>query len=394
MVAEWGYLDPDAGAMAENKYSKTGIFIIQKPDLTLDASGATLDILGVDLLGYTLVKNETRRSWDRNGDYATDLSIIEELVKRNGMDLNTEQTGIGLGGLPGLEGFKHPLEEEHPLKGEPEKLEQYESDWTFFQRLVFNNNCTFYTQGRTVYLVDMNEAKGAQANYRLMMFQQPQNDFDIPMESFSTGVLPTLFWPPEAKGTKAVTTDPDTNETKDAAKQDEKEKSTFDPSKDSTHKNLGKRVSAGDDSDGKSVSVEGESVTPNPKREDNQTGKGFYMVWGTPNREEASKQNSRWAALKSGVNAEAVIPGTPAIETMQIVEVRGVGKVMSGFYLVLKATHTITTGGYETRLELVREGSSGDPVAGKGEQPSTEAEPKSAEGGASGLTSPPIDGTQ
>jgi hypothetical protein len=401
MVAEWGYLDTKAGLLGENKYSKTGVFVIQKPSLDLSEDGAQIDIIGVDVFGLTLTKRETRRKWDRNGDYKTDLSIIQELIDRNGMSLDATQVGLapaGLGAVAGAAGAggTHSLETEHPIKelGEPEVLEQNESDWTFFQRIVMNNNCTFYTQGTTVFLVDMNEAKGAQANYRLMMYMQPQNDTDIPMESFSTGALPTLFWPPEAKGTKAVTVNPDTNEVKNAAKTDEAETGTFDPSTAEDNKNLGPQTSGGQkEADGRTVSVEGSSVKPNPKYEENQTGKGFYMAWGTPNREEASKQNARWKALKSGVNAQVTIPGTPAVETMQIVEVMGVGKVMSGFYLVTKATHTINTGGYQTTLELVREASSGDTVAGKGTQPTAQANPDSAEGGASGDTTLPIDGT-
>lgn len=397
MVVEYGYLSPKTGIVSENKYSKTGVFMIQKPDLTLSADGAQIEIIGVDLLSYTLMKRETYREWDRkNANYKTDLGIIRELVERNGMTLDTQQVGLSPTAEfssafnSSLPADTHSLQIEHPIGAEPEKLEQFESDWTFFQRLVFSNNCNFYTQGGTVYLVDMNEAKGAQANYRLIMFQQPQHDYDVLMTSFQTGVLPTLFWPPEAKSVRAVTTDPDTGKPKNAAKEDEEEIKDYDPTQESDNENQGPKTSGGknEPNAGSSTTVDGQSLKPNPKYEENQTGKGFYMTWGTPNRQELSKQTSRWANLKSGVSAEATIVGTPAVETMQIVEVRGVGKVMSGFYLVKKATHMLDGGGYETQLELIREGSSGDPVAGKGTQPAATADATSAEGGAAGEAVP------
>ena len=403
MIAEWGYLDAKSGALNENKYSKTGVFAITTPSLNISESGATIDIIGTDIFGTTMVRRETRRKWDRNGDYSADISIIEELVKRNGMELDVSGAGLApvaqvknaFSGLAAPAGpafvdtrvgpfATHSLLITHPLANESPVVEQNDNDWVFFQRLLASNNCSFSTQGRTVNIFDWNEVKRGQAQYRLMMYAQPQNDTDIPMESFSTAALEYLFHPATAFGVKVITTDTDTGKDVDAANPENASPGVYNSTTDAGNLTLGKKSVTGPESaNGRSFDVKGVGhLTPAPKVDEGQAGKSFYMPFSTANLAELAKQPARKGAMN--FEAQATIPGTPAIETMQIVEVVGVGRVMGGFYLVNEATHTIDTSGYSTQLNLIREGSSGDPVAGTGEQPTAQANPEPAESGAKG----------
>jgi hypothetical protein len=399
MVIEWGWLGQGSslfGAGGDQITSDPHYFVIQQPSLSINNLDVSIEIVGADLFGYASTQRTSTRLWDRNFfDYKTDLGILENLVRPSGLTIDTSLTnsppvaggagGAGLGdlGLGQLDevsaGNVTGIFTEHPIEGQPEVLEQNEKDWIFFNTICASNNCSFFTIGSTIFLADMNVVKTRQSSYRLLMYQQPTDDRDIPILNYQSNAQPFLFQPAESRETCVNHVNPDTNKV---------ECIKTDPGTSDDFQFLGLKTASGKSkSDGVSVSVSSsDSVTPDPKFTDEQTGKVYSVPYYLVNKLEVAKQPARDGVMFGNTDANITIPGVPSIVPMMIVEVQGVGRTFNGPFIVMKTTHRLDTSGYETDLELVRDTSTADIEVGKGTQPPSTNTPSTDPSGDEGVT--------
>jgi hypothetical protein len=380
MVIEWGYLGGDGGDRVSSKrYYQT-----QQPSLQMSSLDTTITIVGVDLFGYSAMKRETRTIFERE-QFKTDLDILQKFAVKQSMSLSTLHLPDDSPLRADKSGAGKPASEQQqkegatsdrfklgaqaaPTAGEekadssmPTAVEQNESDWTFFSKIVHENRAEFFTVGTVICIVDLNYARTNGYAYRLLFFSQPEKDTDIPLLSFSTKALESLFFKPASKELRAVYGDPDTGETVVRA---------YDPQKMPDVEFDGKRTAAGKaEADGKTVRIDSRTqVIPNPAYQSNETGKVMSLPGGKTNRDEAAKAVVRAAAETANTDAEATIPGVPYIVPMMLVNVVGVGKTFGGNYLVTKVTHMLGSEGYECQLNLIRNAITGD-EKGKGSEP-------------------------
>jgi phage protein D len=368
MVCEWGWV----GAGSQERISSgVHFFMITQPALEASGTDYNITITGVDLLGYGTMKRSSHVLWDRE-QYKTDLDIVREIAKRSGLSLDLtlvpagESTVDADGNVTTEGGSK--LRAKKPLNdSEPDVVEQHEKDWTFLKQLLAENDCDFFTIGDKVFIVDQNIAKVQDAAYRFTYFMQPEGERDIPMETFSTNALRTIFFPAAGKSAKTMISDPDTGETTAVR---------HDPARMSDEKHTGPKTAAGRaEADGRAIRINDEvTVIPNPSYTDDEDGVVYPVSAQKNNSEEYGKQPARRGSTMANTQASLTSPGVPSLVPQMIVRVAGVGKTFSGAYRVMKVVHTLSTAGYDMGVELLREASSGDPVSGKGERPITGGE--------------------
>jgi hypothetical protein len=376
MVIEYGWLgqgSPAFGAGGEQISSDPHYYVIQQPSLSMNNLDISIDIIGADLFGYASTQRTSSRKWDRN-DYPRDLDILEGLVKDTSLTVDTslvtkqQVAFLPLGGAAPVAGTGSPLFETHPLKGEPQIVEQNDKDWIFFNTICASNNCSFFTIGDVIFIADMNVVMTKQPSYRLLMYQQPADDRDVPILSFGTNALTQMFFPAESRSTVATTIDPDTGEVT-ATK--------VDPATSTDIEHLGLKSNSGEGTaDGVTISVaDNKSIIPNPKFKEDQSGKTFSVPYSINNRGEMERQPTRAGEFLANTDATVTIPGLPTIVPMMLVEIAGTG-VFNGVYVVMSAKHRLDTGGYETELALTRNTTSADTEVGKGQQPTKTNNPK------------------
>jgi hypothetical protein len=372
MVIEYGWLGQggDYFGASDVISSDPHYYVIQTPSLSINNLDISIDIVGSDIFGYAATQRTTSRTWDRkDSQYKTDLGILKALVGPMGLTIDTSLTneppagtsglttpgaGVGVLALDQLPaGNVTGVHVERPLEGEPEIVEQTELDWVFFNDLCTSNNCSFFTVGTTIFLADKNVVKTRQPSYRLLLFQQMQTEKDVPILNLSANALDQLFQPATARETCANSANPDTNEVG---------ANIVDPATADFFTYLGTKTVAGKDSaPGATVSLsDKESATPDPKFADNQTGKVWSVPWAMPNKEEMTRQPARDGVLIGADSANVTTPGLPSVVPNMLVELNGAGQSFDGAYYVLKATHRIDTGGYETTMELTRDTSTAD----------------------------------
>jgi len=385
MVIEWGWV---SNGSKDSIISDRHYFVIQQPKLEMHGTDVTITIVGVDMFAYSSTKREDRRSWPRS-QYPTDALILAEIAKKNNFKLN-----FSLAPYPTLRaplGISVPLissptstvliHRTHPIDDkEPTVVEQNEKSWVFFARLCDMNNCSFFTIGDTVYIVDQNIAKVQETSYRLIFFQQPNGPRDVPMMSFSTQALPQLFFPAESKEIKYSHHDIDQNRVVTIS---------IDPTQMPDQVALGQRTAAGKgEADGRTVQVAaGVQTVPNPAYTSTETGKHFSVPNQQSSRDEMAKRVARNAMIVANTNAECTVPGVPHMVPQQLVRVEGVSKTFSGVYMILKVVHRLDPSGYETDLTLIRDSSTGDKATGKGERPTTGgSDPEQADGAGEATT--------
>lgn len=373
MVIQWGYLNSATG---DKIASDVHFFMVSAPELEMSGSDVTVRIRGADLFGVTSARRESRRDWPRSF-YKTDLAILRALASKNGMTIRDRP------GVPDVALFETSegriIEGTHPLRqnklftaGIVDVVHQDTKDWIFFNRLCRQNNVSFFVLGEKIFLIDMNTAKTQQPQYHLLYYQQPSGPHDIPMYSFSSNANKDLFIPAEAAETRAATVDPDDGEVIEQV---------TDPLRSAVEQHTGARSASGTSvQDGRVLIINNEiQVIPQPLYADDETGAYYTIPFGEENREEKGRQPARRASLVGNTKATATIPGNPFISPLMIVRVAGVGRVFGGNYLITKATHRLSFDGYDTELELIRDSTTGDPVAGKGERPATGANDKSVQ---------------
>lgn len=375
MVIEWGWLASDGGkVLASGRY----LFMIAQPSLEMSNTDFTITIVGTDLFGYSAPRREDRRNWKRTV-YPSDHTILKEIVAKNNLHIDLDQVARD-----------SPLFAQRPSGGgDPDKLEQNEKDWVFFQKVCASNNCSFYTIGNRVYIVDKTDARTKAPAYNLLFFRQPKTNVDIALLTFSTNAEGALFFPAASNETTVNHTDLDTGEVRQAR---------YNPRTMPDQQSLGELSSSGKDRyTGRSIDVRAPAVrfgvvrrnpefqerqlvgvTPRPSFSASETGEVLSLPGALANREETGKQVARTAHVLANTSAKATMSGAPGLVPQMIVRVECGSKVFSGSYIVREVVHTLNMGGYETSVKLRREASSGDLMAGIGARPANpnEKEPE------------------
>jgi hypothetical protein len=374
MVIEWGWSSNEAtGSLISTKHY---FVLTHAPRLQLSGENATITLTGMDLFGYSSMKRETYREFRRtqasadNVVYDTDYKILEALVAKNKLRLNTTLAPIAIvtfttGALgvrvPKVIPTGLPIYQVKPNESDKSLVvEQNEKDWLFFRRICEMNRLDFFTMGDTVYLVDQNVARVRDYAYRFVFWNQPRRSNDVPMHSFSTDALPTLFFPAESKELRTKHADEDAQQVVTHA---------YDPTQEADVEFVGERTAAGkSEADGRTLQISDDvQLIPVPSFASDETGRQMSVPSGSPNRDEWSKRVMRDSLYNQTATAE--IPGVPGLVPMQLVRVAGVSKIFSGPYLVLKVVHKLSTNGYYCDVTLLREASTGDVEAGKGQRP-------------------------
>jgi len=339
-----------------------------------DAGATTVGAVGADGAeagGGSAAKDHHMQE----GVFETDLKILEHLVAKVGMTVNTS-----------LVPASSQLLKERPLEGEEDVLEQDKLDWAFFIALCKSNGCNFFTEGGVVYLVDTNYMKVQQTSYRLLLMQQPETDRDIPMLAFSTNALENLFSTPEAVEVRGVSVDMDSGTVVDL---------TIDPAATDTQEFLGKLTNAGRQlASGREIKLSDDtSLIPAPGFSATETGRHVPIPHGQENRDKHVEQLTREGAFAVNTDAQATIPGVPSLIPLMLVEVSaGFPTTFDGPYIAMKATHRIGTDGYDMELALQRDTTSAS-AEGAGTRPATGGNtPDQQSSGAEGVGSVDADG--
>lgn len=368
VVVEFGW----SGSGRQNTIiSDKHFFVISQPKLEMKGTDITITVTGVDPYSYSSQKRETRTVFRRTEaspdgtTYSTDLMILETIARKNKMRLNTSLAPEGA-----------PIRQQKPIdENDAKAIEQNEKDYLFFRRICDMNRCDYFVVGDTIFIVDHNIARVQKAAFRFVFWNAPRDANDVPMLSFSTQALPSLFCPAESKEVVCKSADEDKQSVATTRNN---------PSEMSDNEAMGERGAGGTaEADGKTFQISSDTaLIPNPRFAENETGRMMSCPSGQPNRDEYAKRVVRDANSLANRNAEATVPGCPRLVPSMIVRVDGVGRVFSGAYLVLKVVHTLTTDGFESVVTLICEASTGDDVAGRGQRPITGGNnPEQAPGG-------------
>lgn len=209
-------------------------------------------------------------------------------------------------------------------------------------------------------IYDRRDMPTAPIDYNFFWYDQATSDRDIPMMTFTTNPLPTIFAPPSFVSSLHISTNTDTNQTK---------YETYDQSKDNTTPEMGdpmtdKTVAGMADKYGQTIIMEAGSVVKTPPYtaqnaafKQLQVGKISSHPANANSGLDYHRNESRDSALMANTTATLTAPGHPDVIPPMNIFVRGVGEKTWGFggpYNILSAVHTIGTNGYEMSLELLK----------------------------------------
>jgi len=336
MEVQWGYLSTDGEG--EPAISDKGLFRITQPSIKFGRE-ATVTIAGFDILSSALTTADVRCCWSRER-YECDLEILRTLIKPprapSGMKLVDSQVGS-----------KSPLR-----KRKTRDVIQSDSDWAFFRRICRQNDINFKQVGNEVILRDEHRIDLAQKKYRLTWFMQPQDQFDVPMISFESNPIMSLFaGDPSVRGQRTFCRNVETDEIEIVDKTPAKT-GIPQPGKASD------ALPEGHEADAKKTSEA--ELAAFQKLEDNvcASGRIFTVPCKRPSHKEEIERTNIEARRLYNTHATAVCPGVPGLIPQQIAEVVNVGNVFSGFYRIMKAVHNIGVG-YTVKLDMIRSASTG-----------------------------------
>jgi hypothetical protein len=404
-VVEWGWL---TNGGQDTLLSDKHYFVLQMPQLDISGTDVSITLTGVDLLGYSALKRASSFVYKRTEasedgvTYNTDFKILKAVADKSTMRLNstlapefaetTETRAVPVEGsstqfvrqrVKVKTPVNLPIHAERPANPrEAPTVEQNELDWVFFRRICDSNRCDFLTIGDTIFLVDQNIARVQQFAYRFVFWNQLLRSDDIPVYSFTTSALPTLFMPPESKEVRCYSADEDARKTNMDA---------IDPMTAANMEMMGLRGAGGKtEADGRTLRITDDvQVIPNPRFAPNETGRRMSCPGGAAGHEEHTRRIVSDANSLCNLNMEVSIPGVPGLVPMQVVRVDGVSKIFSGPYLVLKVVHKLTTSGYDCDVTLISERATGDPEVGRGTRPPS---PNDPDRGPNQQGSTPVDG--
>lgn len=341
MEIQWGYTNGDGG---EPLLSDKGLFSIVQPSVKFDEQ-ISIQITGWDILYMAASSLDRRTSWARE-EYPTDLDIIKKVIERHlgeTLKINTDQVASG-----------SPLRK----KKEGQPVVQTNDDFTFFRRMLAANDVEFEFRANTILLRDAGILDDQKPSYRLIWYGQLYDETDIPMISFNSNSIPSLFASQGSRGFWSLSHDLDKNQ---ADKKMVKPEDTNVPQ-------TGTKVTGNQEAGLPKKTVRtstGDIRAFSDPDNDSSTGMIQVRPHDRPNQQQEADRQGRENRRLANTRASVIIPGHPSVMPLQIVNVfgnaeAGVGRKFSGNYRILSATHEIGQG-YVTKLELLRASTSGDP---------------------------------
>lgn len=338
MEIQWGYLSTDGeGSPA---ISDKGLFRITPPSIKFGRE-TTVTISGWDVLSSSLSTADVRCCWPRS-KYACDLDILRALLK-------PPRAPAGLKLIDTEVTSKSALR-----RRKPDDVIQAATDWTFFRRICRQNDVSFRQQYDEVQLFDESRLDSIDAKYRLTWFMQPQGKFDVPMISFETNAIASLF-ANDSKGIRGQRTfcrDSKTGEIRVINKETTKTGKTH------TGAGVTDASKAGHETDTKSTSEAAIASFQDLEKNVCASGKIFTDPCNKPNQAEEADREILEGRRYFNTRAVAICPGVPGLVPQQLTEVMNVGEKFGGCYRIITATHNIGAG-YTVKLDLIRASSSG-----------------------------------
>lgn len=336
MEVQWGYMNPQG---ARPIISDKGLFSIVEPSVSLGVQ-TTITLSGYDLLSSSAGSIERRCAWPR-GLYPSDFEIIRQILKIHGRELDMRELHVNsllLMNRPG----KHMV--------------QNTSDEIFVKTLLLQNNARLVPNDSGGFVVyDVTERESAPITYRLLMFGQPGGAgsvagvVDIPMISYQSNSIMSLFAGKGSRGVRSVTHDPNTNSASNNQKVPKirtEQQTVASPTP----------KSGAFEKQDASTNVGDRKVAPFKKLESGPTkncASGYFVTYpaSAPNNDKEEEQRVIELERTANTHADVVIPGHPTILPLMNVKVEGVGQKFGGIYRVMEVTHEIGAG-YTTKLRL------------------------------------------
>lgn len=323
---EWGY-NSSAGL---DILSGPHLFTILNPSAEFGDT-ISFTLVGNDSLSHNLMGVAVSKSWDR-GEYSTNLKIVRKLVKELGFKINITEKTVPLN-LVGI----------HPLRRERSKpLIQKKSNWSFFLKILFDNNCIHLLSGNTVYITDRGVAVRRSPRYNLIYRSKLLKSNDIPISTISFDTTQEFFNAPSAKNIKKVAYD------KDAGVTNNKEVKA---------KNIvGNFTHSGNKGNDKVTDTSIGGVKANKGVEKGQSGTSHSGPDGDQDLAIRIQNYVEEASTLQAVKGTATIPGVPGIMPQEKIILKGVPNIFKGEYMIKKVVHKLGDG-YTCELELLRQGS-------------------------------------
>ena len=334
MEIQWGYLSSSGEKPA---VSPKHIFRITQPSIKFGKQ-VTVTIGGFDILSGSLKSSDVRCHWLRE-TYPCDLDIIHKIVKTrmgSGAEVNDKAVGND-----------SPLRKRKAGTG----VVQSDNDWTFFRRILRQNDVNFEQRDWTIVLRDEKRIDNLPSKYQLFWYGQPKDEWDIPMISFETNPILSLFaGEPGARGQRTLCRD---SKTKKITKTDKDPGDTGKPQPGeqntaTTEKNFKKTKTKTTEAEGAAFAKLDASCA---------SGRFFSQPCNRANQKEEIDRENTEIRRFFNTRASATCPGVPGFSPQQIATVRNVGDTFSGNYRVMKVVHNIGRG-YTMKLDLLRSAAS------------------------------------
>jgi hypothetical protein len=345
---QWGYLDASGGDAVE---SDIHLFLLTDINMTLGLHPQIV-LAGQDMGSRPLQITETRRTYKKE-DFASDLSIVEEIFSRSAPTLSVNADGV-----PAESSFKKDREGDADVS-------QTESDWIFFKRLCRDNNITFIIKDNEVLLLDADETAKKDQSYNLVWFQQMENDRDIPMMEFIANPDGSLFsYQTPGRGQKAAFMNRDKGEIEILELTPDLVKNSYPGGSGKDHMTEAGKPKTGSNTRKGNLQPFAE-LTPE------QIGRHLSVseaVSNLPGR--VSQEVVRFKRFAFAKEAKATCMGIPGLAPTQNVKVKGAGITYSGLWQVLNVRHILGLNGYTMEVGLIRGYTTSNPRAAVGKDSS------------------------
>lgn len=347
---QWGYI---SNSSDNNILSDIFVFQNQHPAIEF-GQDITITLSGYDLVSGAGMRNTSKVIYDRIA-FPTDYSLLLALLSKTKLRLDISK-------VPVTSTLFVP-------KLFPPTVDQHLTDWQFIRRLLSDNNLSGHAEGAVFKVYSPNALSAEENAYRFLWRLQPEGKRDIPMMSFTGNPNGFLFMPPEAKGLRALASDPDSGITvgedvsaAGLADQQNVGETTGNSEDDPTSSATSLASDDADDGETDDDEEIGAPVTTRPSpRPDIDTGTVYSRPGQMSNGDERAKGIVRGAAVFANVGASCTAPGMPDVMPPLLVRVDGVGSLFGGPYFIKSAKHEISTSGYEMKVELLRHTIQGAP---------------------------------
>lgn len=359
MGIKWGYADQDL-------ISGEHLFTIIHPRVSF-SKDVTITITGIDTVSNGTKRETTKKVYTRE-KYKKDIFILNEIATR--YDFTIDRTYA-----PKSSSLTKP-EKIDAIK--TTAVPQAGNDWQLFKAICQENELHFNIgSGNTIFLARQTSITSLPTDYRFLWYGAPQDNYDIPMMSFTTNVIPSIFTPDSAIAQGLLTTKVDTDSnTVKARNLDGSRSPEFTAEGD---KKVDNTAAGTTQQQGQPSKTEDAIIKSIPSFDVNIYG----MHISIPNlAADKSIMLARESHNTVNTTATIIAPGHPDVVPPLNIEVANVGP-FSGKYMLIKSKHVLNQSGYEMTLEAVRTTSPSKVVFGNPANvgPSSTSDGKAPSGG-------------